>query len=231
MKRSGIMLTAMLVVIQTASYAFAAPVAELDTILANMQKAGAGLTSIQTKFHEDRRFGSIGGGEQYDGQIYFRHGAKSADKIRVQSLKGSTVTEDLWVNGNDAFFYQPQAHQVIITTTNKQAADHPEYGFVANPYVSVPKLKAQYDISYLGDESLPSGSKAAVLQLIPKTKSAVTKLVIWVDRQSWLPVKYQTNQSNGDTLTYTLGVIAVDKKIPDDTFKPVWPHGTNVIHQ
>jgi outer membrane lipoprotein-sorting protein len=231
MRRSGITLTAILLVIQTASYAIGPPAAELDMILSNMQKASAGLTFVQSKFHEDRRFGSIGGGEHYDGQIYFKHGARGGDKFRVQALKGSTVTEDLWVNGKDAVFYQPQAHQVIKTTTDKQANQHPEYGFIANPYISVPKLKAQYDISYLRDDPSPSGSKTAVLELRPKQQSAVTNLVIWVDRNSWLPVKYQTSQSNGDVLTYSLSNIAVNQPIPDKTFTPDYPHGTAVINQ
>lgn len=229
MRRSGITLTAMLLVIQSTSYALGPRVAELDTILAKMQKAAGALTTIETSFHEDRRFGSIGGGEQYDGQIYFKHGAKG-DMVRLKSLKGQTVTEDLWVNGNNAVFYQPQANQAFITTTDKQANEHPEYGFIANPYVSVPKMKAQYDISYLKDEPLPTAPSTAVLVMIPKQKSAVTKLIVWVDRTSWLPVQYQTSQSNGDVLTYTLSNTTVGKPIPDKIFKPDLPHGTNIIH-
>lgn len=205
---------------------------ELDMILKKMQQAAGSIVTVHASFQEDRRFGAIGGGERYDGEVLFKHALskRGVDKIRVKYIRGTTVEEDLWVNGNNAVFYQPQAKQAIETTTDKQASDHPEVGFIASPYTSVPRLKAQYDISYLRDETAGS-ARAAVLELNPKQKTRITKLIIWVDRGSWLPIKYQATQTNGDVLTWTLSNVRVGESIPESVFRPDLPKGTKVIHQ
>ena len=213
------------------SYASNSKGDDVDAILTNVQKATRGITTVHAGIYQEKRFGGIGGSEKYNGDLLFKHTSPSMDRLRVRYYTGSEVTNDLSVIGDDVVFYQPRIKQAIVTKRSKQANKKPEYGFIASPYVSVPQLKAQYNITYLRDESLASG-KAAVLDLTPKDLggSQVKKVVIWVDRNVWLPMQYQVTEKNADVTTYSINNMTTPK-IADKEFKIDLPKGTKLINQ
>jgi outer membrane lipoprotein-sorting protein len=208
----------------------AGPNGDLDTILSNMQVSAQKIHSIHANIHQETRFGSIGGFEKYDGEIWFKHVGLHHDQMRMKYFSGKDVTTDLWVNGDNIVFYQPRIKQAIKTTRGKQAGKKSEYGVIATPYVSVPDLKTQYNVVYVKDEAVGS-NRTAVLELTPKAKSDVTKVVLWVDRSSWLPVQYQVTRTNTDVLTYTLSNTKRDEKIEAKVFEANLPAGIKVIEQ
>src|SRR5438477_45587 len=112
---------------------------KLDEILANMQKAAGSITSIQAKIDQLKRNLDIGGIEQYSGEIFFKHAAKSNDKVKIvySMPEGQTI----WVVGETITLYQAKIKQAIITTRSAAASKGDEFAFIATPYSSVPDLK------------------------------------------------------------------------------------------
>jgi outer membrane lipoprotein-sorting protein len=208
---------------------------KLDSILSQMQHAAGSIHTLQAKIFQKRVMGSIGGSEVYKGEFYFEHaaakgGAPPKDRLRLKYLRDKTVTQDLLVDGDKIIFHQPLTNQALITSPEKQAGKRPDFGFIGSPYVSVPKLRSQYDVSYIKDEDVNS-SRTSVLRLVPKIKSDVTEIDLWVDLKSYLPTQYQVHQANGDISTYTLSDVDTKRAIPGGTFVLHLPDGTVITRQ
>ncbi|HKP87508.1 MAG TPA: outer membrane lipoprotein carrier protein LolA [Blastocatellia bacterium] len=197
---------------------------KLDEILDNMQKNAASIKTIYAKMEQVKRDRSIGGAEKYSGEIFFKHVGKNNDKVRINYSvpKGQT----LWIEGAEITLYQEALKQAIITSRRAAAAKGDEFAFVATPYTSVPDLKRQYNIVYVGEEQ-----GMAKLDLTPKGKSSLRKLTLWVDQSSWLPTKSQVTEANNNETTFTLSGVKQNSVISDGTFKVKLPGGTKTIRK
>ena len=197
---------------------------KVDEILANMQKAAANVTTIQAKMDQVKRDMQIGGTERYRGEVFFKHVAKGNDKVKVvySIPKGQT----LWVVGEAITLHQAEINQAITTTRSAAASKGDEYAFIATPYTSVPELKRQYNIVYLGDDQ-----GMAKLELTPKAKSSIKNLTLWVDQTTWLPVKSTVLEANGTPTTFVFSDLRKNQGIPDSTFKVDLPKGTKIVRR
>jgi outer membrane lipoprotein-sorting protein len=197
---------------------------KLDEILANMQKAAGTITSISARMEQIKRDPVIGGIETYRGEVFFKHVAKNNDKFKVvySVPKGQTI----WVVGETITLYQAEIKQAIITTRAAAASKGDEFAFIATPYTSVPELKRQYDIVYIGDDQ-----GMAKLELTPKIKSSIKKLTWWVDQSSWLPVKSTVVEANGAPTTFALSDVKKNQGVSDSTFKVELPKGTKIVRR
>jgi outer membrane lipoprotein-sorting protein len=197
---------------------------KLDEVLANMQKAASNITSIHAKMDQIKRDPNIGGLEKYSGEVFFKHVAKGNDKVKiVYSIpKGQTV----WVVGETITLYQAEIKQAIITTRSAASSKGDEFAFIATPYTSVPDLKRQYDIVYVGDDQA-----LAKLELTPKAKSSIKKLTWWVDQTTWLPVRSTVIESNGTPTTFILTEVKKNQGISDSTFKVDLPKDTKIVRR
>jgi len=205
-------------------YAYSRPNGKLDEILANMQKAAGSITTIQANMEHLKRDLNIGGKpERYNGEIFFKHAGKNNDKVKiVYSIpKGQTI----WVVGDTITLYQSEINQAIITSRSAAAAKGDEFAFVATPYTSIPELKRQYEIVYVGDDQgMPK------LDLTPKAKSSIKKLSLWVDQSSWLPVRYAVLEPGRET-TFIISNVRKNQGVSDSTFKVDLPKGTKQLRR
>lgn len=200
---------------------------KLDEVLANMERAARTIKTIEADMNQEKRDMQIGGKEVYRGRIFFAH-AKTCDKVRINySIPDGQVVA---VVCNEIFLYQPSIKQVIITSRQAQASKNQEFSFIATPYKSVPELKSQYNIVYIGDEQGGSGP-AAKLELTPKAASSVKKLTLWVDYSSWLPTRYQVVEKNNNVTTFTLNGMKLNGGVNGDVFKINWPKDTKVVRR
>lgn len=200
---------------------------KLDEVLANMERAARTIKTIEADMVQEKRDMQIGGREVYSGKIFFLHD-KKCDKVRINYDRppGQVVA----VLCNEIILYQPSIKQVILTTRQAQASKNQEFSFIATPYKSVPELKSQYNIVYVGDEQVGSSSTSK-LDLTPKAKSSVQKLTLWVDGSSWLPIKYQVVEKNNNVTTFKLANMRRNGAMSSDSFKVTWPAGTKVVRQ
>jgi outer membrane lipoprotein-sorting protein len=195
---------------------------KLDEILSNMERAARNITTIEADMFQEKRNMQIGGKEIYSGRIFFRHDRK-CDKVRINydRPQGQVVA----VLCDEIYLYQPSINQMIVTSRRAQAAKNQEFSFIATPYKSVPELKSQYNIAYIGDEQ-----GAAKLDLTPKGKSSVEKLTLWVDQGSWLPIKYQVIEKTHNITTFTLNNLKKNQNLSVD-FKVKVAAGTKIVRQ
>jgi outer membrane lipoprotein-sorting protein len=95
------------------------------------------------------------------------------------------------------------------------------------------ELQKSYLVTLLGEPMLDD-KKTVELELTPKSADArnqISKIQIWFDESSWLPVQQQFNETgSGDYFTIRYSKIVRNPAIGESEFKPHWPKGTEKVH-
>src|SRR5271156_820896 len=91
------------------------------------------------------------------------------------------------------------------------------------------ELQKSYLITLLGEPTLDD-RKTVELELTPKSgdvRNQISKIQIWFDESSWLPVQQQFNETgSGDYFTVRYSKIIRNPSIGESQFKPHWPKNT-----
>jgi outer membrane lipoprotein-sorting protein len=91
------------------------------------------------------------------------------------------------------------------------------------------ELQKSYLITLLGEPTLDD-RKTVELELTPKSsevRNQISKIQIWFDESSWLPVRQQFNETgSGDYFTIGYSKMVRNANIGESEFKPHWPKGT-----
>lgn len=197
---------------------------KLDQILANMQREGRTIKTIFAKMVQTQSLPDIGGSQTSRAQLFFKHYGPGNDKVMIKYQ--SPVVQTIWILGDEIILWQPGINQAIITSRKAQASKNSEISFIATPYSSIPELKRQFNIVYLGDED-----GRAKLELTPKGRSSLQKMIMWVDQTTWLPMKYQVTESNGKVTTFSLSDVQKNSVVSDRQFKADIPAGAKIINR
>jgi outer membrane lipoprotein-sorting protein len=225
MKPKAILITASLFLFAlSVSVAPAKANGKLDQILANMQREGKTIKTIFAHLTQTQPLRDIGGAQTSKAQLFFKHYGPGNDKIRINY--SSPVVQTIWILGDEITLWQPGIKQAIITSRKAQASKNSEISFIATPYSSVPELKRQFNIVYLGDED-----GRAKLELTPKGKSSLQKMIMWVDQSTWLPMRYQVTESNGKLTTFALSNVQKNGVISDGSFVVKLPKDAKKINR
>jgi len=94
--------------------------------------------------------------------------------------------------------------------------------------MSKAELKANYDISYAGTESVSGGAQTWHLVLTPKTKVSYKSADIWVDKDG-MPVQMKQTENNNDTTTILLSSLNKNTKINPKEIQITPAKGTKIV--
>jgi outer membrane lipoprotein-sorting protein len=93
-------------------------------------------------------------------------------------------------------------------------------------------LQNDYAVTLVGEPTIDD-KKTAELELIPRSQAALahfTKIQIWLDEASWLPVQQQIFETgSGDYSIIRYSKVVRNPQIPDSQFKAHWPKGTQKV--
>ena len=93
-------------------------------------------------------------------------------------------------------------------------------------------LQKSYLITLLG-EPMVDDRKTVELELTPRSDEArnqISKIQIWFDESSWLPVQQQFNETgSGDYFVIRYSKVVRNPDLGDAHFKPHWPKGTEKV--
>jgi outer membrane lipoprotein-sorting protein len=94
------------------------------------------------------------------------------------------------------------------------------------------ELEKGYLVAVLKEEKLDD-RKAVELELTPKSQGVrdqIAKIEIWLDEITWLPVQQQfVEAGSGDYSIVHYSRVVRNPGIPDSSFKPHWPKGTQRV--
>ena len=136
--------------------------------------------------------------------------------VRIDWTK--PVEEQISVIGDSYELYRPRLNQVIQGKTNGTKTSASAGGALAFMSMSKEQLKANYDVTYLGEENISGGTTTWHLQLIPKSKTTYKQAELWVDKDG-MPRQAKVTEQNNDTTTVLLANIRKNETIKGDTFR------------
>ena len=93
------------------------------------------------------------------------------------------------------------------------------------------ELQKSYLVTLMGEPMLDD-KKTAELELTPKSQEArnqISKIQIWLDESSWLPVQQQFRDGIGRLFCDSVQQDCAEPSISDAQFKAHWPKGTEII--
>jgi outer membrane lipoprotein-sorting protein len=157
-------------------------------------------------------------------EIYVRKDSK----LRIDFISPDPRT--IIRNGDNLYIYTPKINRVEEYNIGKNRALADQYlalGFGTR----AESLKKSYNVSLSGEEEL-DGHKMAVVELAPRSdevRKQITKIVMWVDEASWLPVQQKFLEAgSGDYFLSRYKNVMKNLKIGDGKFKADWPKGTKI---
>ena len=160
------------------------------------------------------------------GQIWIR---KKDERMRIEFSKPTTRT--ILRSGESLFLYNPKINRVEEYNLTK-------YHSLVDQYVLLgfgtrsENVKKSYLVAFNGEQDF-DGKKTAILELTPKSddvRSQISKVQIWVDESSWLPVQQKFFEAgSADYLIFHYSDLKKNLKIDDSKFKPDWPKNATKI--
>lgn len=93
-------------------------------------------------------------------------------------------------------------------------------------------LQKAFLVTFLREEKVED-KKTVVLELTPKSeqvRNQFSKIQIWLDESTWLPLQQQFFEAgSGDYSIVRYSKLVRNADVPDSTFKPRWPKGTEKV--
>lgn len=191
--------------------------ANLEQVLALLDKASAGFKTVQTDFEWDQYQSVIGDHDIQKGVMYFRRAGSNVEMAAdIQQPAHKYV---LFV-GDELQVYLPKADQVTRYMVGKNREDFESYlvlGFGGRGR----DLSKSFEVRYAGVENV--GGKATYkLELVPKAQKARNMfrlITLWIDQQTGMSVQQRFQESGEDYRLAKYASIRMNQKLSDNVFK------------
>jgi outer membrane lipoprotein-sorting protein len=197
----------------------------LDNILKQMDVQAAGFQSLTADLERTKVTVVVNDKSTESGKIIVRRDDKM--RIEVTQPDARTILRD----GDNFYIYNPKIHRVEEYNLGKKKSVVDQF-LLLGFGTSGSSLKESYTISLQGEETLDN-RKVLLLELLPKTEEVrkqLSKIRLWLDESTWLPVQQQFFETgSGDYFIIRYRNINRNVRIPDNEFKPHWPHGTTRV--
>ena len=196
----------------------------LDYTLTMMDRSAEDFRSLTAALDHVKYTAVVKDTSTESGEIYVRKDSK----LRIDFITPDPRT--IIRNGDNLYIYTPKINRVEEYNIGKNRALADQYlalGFGTR----TDNLKKSYNVSLAGEEEI-DGHKMALVELVPRSdevRKQITKIVMWVDEASWLPVQQKFLEAgSGDYFLSRYKNVMKNLKIGDGKFKPDWPKGTKI---
>jgi len=196
----------------------------LDYVLTMMDRSAEDFRSLTAALDHVKYTAVVKDTSTESGEIYVRKDSK----LRIDFIAPDPRT--IIRNGDNLYIYTPKINRVEEYNIGKNRVLADQYlalGFGTR----VDSLKKSYEVSFSGEEEL-EGHKMALVELVPRSdevRKQITKIVMWVDEASWLPVQQKFLEAgSGDYFLSRYKNVMKNLKIGDGKFKADWPKGTKI---
>jgi outer membrane lipoprotein-sorting protein len=196
----------------------------LDYVMTMMDRSAEDFRSLTAALDHVKYTAVVKDTSTESGEIYVRKDSK----LRIDFITPDPRT--IIRNGDNLYIYTPKINRVEEYNIGKNRALADQYlalGFGTR----AESLKKSYDVSLSGEDEL-DGHKMAIVELVPHSdelRKQITKIVMWVDEASWLPVQQKFLEAgSGDYFLSRYKNVMKNLKIGDGKFKADWPKGTKV---
>ena len=192
---------------------------DLDSVLANMDRAAAGFESMQATITRLKYMALLDEKTTESGEIFVRKDKDGSVRLLI-NFKEPYVYH-VAIGGNKAEIYRPR----IVTVEEYDIAKHRDtfqQAFLLGFGTTAAYLRKNYELRLQGEEDI-AGQKTVKLGLIPKSEKTlkqVPQLDLWVSTATWQAVQQKPYQTGGeDYRTFTYTDVTLNPKLPNKAFK------------
>ncbi len=189
---------------------------ETRKVLSKMDQAGKSLTDLAADIKQIKVTLVVNDTSTETGKLFLKR-TKNNYKTKLEYEKPEAKT--LLIDKGKVLIYEPKINRLQEIDLGKNRAQA-EF-FLTGVGQSSSQLTTTYDVAFLKEETV-NGTKTWLLELKPKssTVSAMfSKICLWVDHASGLPIQTRLTESSGDYLTLQLENIKINPKLSDRLFK------------
>ena len=196
-----------------------------DSILTMMDHVALDFHSLTANIERIKYTDVVKDTSTETGQLWVR----KDDKMRIQIAKPDART--VLRTGDAIYIFNPKINRVeeYDLGRNHEVVDqYLELGFNTRGE----HLKKNYLVAVSGEQEL-DGRKTILIELTPKsekTREQITKIQMWVDTGSWMPIQQKFFEANsGDYFIIHYTGMMKNLKIEDSRFKPDWPKNATKV--
>lgn len=201
----------------------------LGQILKRMDDHNRDLTSLKASVTMVKKNIQLGTSDTTEGSTQYLPKQKATKGVRYIRIDWTKpVVEQISVIGDNYELYRPRLNQVIVGKTNDSKNNVPVGGALGFMSMSKDQLKANYDVIYIGEETISGGTSTWHLQLTPKVATSYKLAELWVDPDG-MPRQAKITERNNDTTTVLLSNIHKNEKVDAKLFKLNYPSSAKKI--
>jgi outer membrane lipoprotein-sorting protein len=196
-------------------------------ILKRMDENNKSLTSLKSTIKMEKRDSVLGETDLSEGELNYLPG-RSQSQIFVRIDWSKPVEEHLAVANGKYVLYRPKAKQAIVGKVDGAKNSAKTGGALAFMTMSKAELSANYNVEYLGDETVSGGKNTFHLRLTPKKTTSYKSADLWVDSDG-MPVQAKVVEKNNDTTTILLTNVKRNATIKASDFKIAPPKDVKIV--
>jgi len=189
----------------------------LGEILKRMDNFNKGLSSLKSTVTMVKTNAQLGESDTNIGTTsYLPKTGKRPMYARVDWTR--PVEENIVIIGDKYQLFRPALRQVIEGTTASARGSDKVGGALQFMSMSKEQLKTNYDVRYIGEETISGGIKTFHLELTPKTATSYKLADLWVNADG-LPQQAKITERNNDTTTVLLTNVKTNVRTDTAIFK------------
>lgn len=198
----------------------------INTVLTRMNEHNKSLKSLRSSVTMVKVNEQLGGvTDTTEGSVAYLPQAKQRPYIRINWIRPE---ESMAVINNQYVIYRPSLKQAYTGNVDKASGNANAGGALAFMSMSRAQLRANYDLTYMGEVSIKGGIKTWHLKMKPKTRTNYKEAEIWVDVDG-MPLQSKVTEHNGDSTTILLHGLQKNATIKSTEFEIKLPKGTNIV--
>jgi outer membrane lipoprotein-sorting protein len=182
-------------------------------ILQNVEQKLAAVITVKAKFEETGVWKLTGEKQTIAGEFLL----KGEARFRI-----STDDQEIVSDGAVIWTYNKPSKRVLIDKVETAETEWlPQKLFL--------KTRKEYRHRLAGEEIL-AGAPCYVVELTPESDdSYITRIKVWVDKSTWIPMKIEQADLSQKRTVYTLSEVQTGIPVEDGLFKLDIPEGMEII--
>jgi outer membrane lipoprotein-sorting protein len=199
----------------------------LGDILRRMDTNNKGLKSLKSSIKMSKHNAQLDEYDLYEGSVqYLPAPVKEQIRVRIDWVK--PVVEHLAVGGGQYILYRPRLEQAIVGKVDNAKGNAGAGGALAFMSMNRAQLKDNYDVTYIGEETVNGSVKTWHINLVPKKPTTYKGADLWVDVNG-MPVQAKVIEKNNDSTTIQLTNIEKNATVAASVFQLKPPKNTKII--
>ena len=191
----------------------------LNTILQRMDQQNKALTSLRAGVTMTKVNTQLDEADKYVGTVLYLPRKGKDAYVRID---WTSPNESLAVRDSKYVLYKPSIKSYYTGSVNDAKGSGKAGGALAFMNMSRAQLKENFEVKYLGEATVASGTETWHLQLTPKVATSYKSAEVWIDKDGF-PVQSKVYEKNNDTTTILLSKLEKNVSLKGSAFSITVP--------